>query len=353
MQFYNLNSKIGPTIEHDGKQLLYFSGTSYLGMGSNLAFEELVLRGIGLHGISHGLSRVNNVRLSLYEEFERFWAARTGAPQALVTSSGYLAGQAAVLSLAPSADYIFYAPDTHPAILPYHQSNTISGDSLKILCKEKCEQLPSKRILIIANTVDPLSPHQYDFNWIRELPPRHEYTLLLDDSHGFGVLGHQIFGTYQTWKDLPVDLVVTGSLGKGLALQAGIILGNTVVLERISQGNIYRTSSPPSPALLYAFLEGQDLYLEALVKLKKNMMLFHSLIQNNTHFNYFENYPVYAFDKRIWVKELEDKGIVVSSFPYPKPSDPWRNRIVISANHEEKEINMLYQSLIQIMKELP
>jgi 8-amino-7-oxononanoate synthase len=352
MSLYQLHSKIGPTIVHEGNELLYFSGTSYLGIGTNKAFEELVISGIHQYGISHGLSRINNVRLAVYEQFETFFAERAGSEKSLALSSGYLAGQSAIQHLANRAEHILIAPDTHPAILPpYTSSKRNYEGTWKEHCIATCEQLPSQHILIVSNSVDPLTPEIHDFSWIAQLPRIHKYTLLLDDSHAFGTVGSTIFGTFNKWKYLPVELVVSGSLGKGLGIQAGIILGDQSTLLNISREALFRTSSPPSPAFLYAFLKAQEIYKEALETLKNNNRFFFNLIQNNKSLHGIVDYPVYTFKDRHWVKQLEEKGIVVSSFPYPDLTDPWTNRIIISAFHEEEDLLLLHKLISQLQHE--
>jgi 8-amino-7-oxononanoate synthase len=352
MSLYQLHSKIGPTIVHEGNELLYFSGTSYLGIASNKAFEELVILGIQQYGISHGLSRINNVRLAVYDQFESYFAEKAGSEKSLVLSSGFLSGQSAIQYLANKADYILIAPDTHAAILPPYTSTKKSYEGTwEDHCKSTCEQLPSQHILIVSNSVNPLTPEIHDFSWIAQLPRTHKYTLLLDDSHAFGVVGSTVFGSYNKWKYLPVELVVSGSLGKGLGMPAGIILGDQSTLLNISRESIFRTSSPPSPAFLYAFLKAQDIYQEALETLKKNNRFFFNLIQNNHSLHGSVEYPVYTFQNRNWVKQLEDKGIVVSSFPYPDLTDPWTNRVIISAFHEEEDLLLLHKILSQLQHE--
>ncbi|MCL6258463.1 aminotransferase class I/II-fold pyridoxal phosphate-dependent enzyme [Aquiflexum sp. TKW24L] len=342
---FELQSKIGRTVFHEGREFLYFSGTAYLGMGSVGDFEKQVMEGISKYGICHGLSRVNNVRLSVYEQFEVFFAEKAKAEKSLLWSSGFLAGTAAINYLKKSAHQIFIAPHTHPAVLAdgLHCYPDPNFDHWIGYCKETCAQLHTSNILIVANAVDPLKPAVHDFDWIKDLPSRHHYTLLIDDSHAFGILGEDIFGTYSQWKYLPVNLVISGSLGKGLSIPSGIILGDEKTISGISQLPIFRASSPPSPGLLYAFLHGQHLFQAQREKYLSNVNLFKSLLRQDPKFKYSENFPVFSFPDQNWVNLLEKAGIIVSSFPYPMPTDPCSNRIVISGYHEESDILLLHK----------
>ncbi len=343
----HLQSKINRTIFFEGRPYLFFSGTSYLGMGAIPEFEELVKRGTEKYGLNHGLSRINNVRLTIYDQFETIFAGKSEAEKALVYSSGYLAGNAAITYLKKYADRILVAPDTHPAVLP----DELVPDPLnsfanwKKECLNLCNELPPQRVLILANAVDALKPAIHNFDWIADLPEKHEYTLLVDDSHAFGVIGNKIFGTYSRWKYLPVNLLVSGSLGKALCLPAGIILGNQKTLKVLEQDRIFRSASPPPPGYLMAFIEGQSIYLEQIEKLRSNIQYFSGLMEVNDHFSGESGFPVLSFKDANLVGELKEKAIIVSSFSYPTENDPTVNRIVLSAHHEEADLFQLWSAL--------
>lgn len=106
----------------EGEEYLQFAGTAYLGMSQVPAFEKLLVEGIKKYGANHGSSRQSNVQLAIYDEFEEFFAAQTGAEKARLLSSGFLAGHLAVEVLRKEVDLIWIAPDAHPAILPQGQA---------------------------------------------------------------------------------------------------------------------------------------------------------------------------------------------------------------------------------------
>jgi len=350
MNPFLLTSKINRTILHEGREYLFFSGTAYLGMGSLDAFEELVHAGMKKYGLNHGLSRINNVRLAIYDQFESFFAEKAGAEKVLVWSSGYMAGYAAVSHLKKVVDKVFVAPDTHPAVLPEEWEINVNQhfDQWITEVGEYCEKSLSQKILILGNALDPLKPTLHDYNWIYYLPQKHAYTLLIDDSHAFGVIGEGIFGTYRQLKQLPVNLVVSGSLGKGLGLPAGVILGNIETIGLLEQQQTFRSSSPPPPGYLEAFLHGQQLYMERKEKLSNNLEYFTAITKTIKGLNFSPSFPVYSFADSNWVKLLEEVGIMVSSFPYPASHSPKVNRIVISAHHEEADLYTLSKIIEEI-----
>lgn len=340
---YQLNRTIfAERVEH-----LLFNGTAYLGISASSAFSNYLKEGIDIYGTSHGLSRINNVRFRVFEEFESYFAHHAEAQKAAVYSSGFLAGQAVVSLLENMADAIFVAPHTHSAVLSATIQNQIDPAQNWIdSCVKFANQSEGKQILLIANTLDALKPEVHDFSWVRVLPKNNNYTLLLDDSHAFGAVGEDVFGTYKRWKGLPVDLVISGSLGKGLGLPAGIVLGSHEFIQELTEQSIYRGASPPPPAYLWAFLQSQEIYSKQQQKLKNNIQFFKKLSQNLGLHTTEEDFPVFRFEDANLLQKFQEHQIIISSFPYPSPNDPPVHRIVISAWHEKEDL----LALIRVLK---
>ena len=142
--------------------------------------------------------------------------------------------------------------------------------------------------------------------------------------------------------------MVCGSLGKALALPAGIILGNQSLLQKVRESAVYRTSSPPAPAFLNAFMEGQDIYFQQQEVLRKNLSYMYSAVSQMGAFKMLSRYPVISFKPESWVDKLHQKGFIISSFSYPFPDSPPINRIILSAWHLPSDL----QTLIKAIEEM-
>jgi 8-amino-7-oxononanoate synthase len=105
----------GRTIQVEGEEYLYCSGTSYLGMAKNEAFTALLQQGMARYGTNYSSSRISNLQLQVYEEVESYLAKFTGAQAAVTLSSGFLTGQM-VVHLLDNKTSFMYAPRTHPAV---------------------------------------------------------------------------------------------------------------------------------------------------------------------------------------------------------------------------------------------
>jgi 7-keto-8-aminopelargonate synthetase-like enzyme len=302
-------------------------------------------------GMHHGLSRTNNVRLAIYDAFEEFFSTQAGAAGGALFSSGYLAGIAASQYLFARADQTWAAPDTHSAILPsgVQADSSLSFSQWMHACLERAARLPSQKILILGNAVDPLKAEIHAYDWVISIAEKHEVMLLIDDSHAFGVLGSGLFGTYSQWKQEHIQLVVSGSLGKGLATPGGIVLGSEVLIQGIKSQAIFAGASPPSPAMLQSFLDAQELLEEQQRKLKENISFFHQHCRPISQIQGTSDFPVFVYSPDAWVDKLQEQGYITSSFSYPSSSSPKVNRIVLSASHSKEEVS----ALLQILTHLP
>ena len=336
MKNHYLDSGIGRTIKLEGKEYLYFSGTSYLGIGQSREFLQALSENLFLVGANHGQSRINNIRLRVFDDFEDHFAKKAGSEAAAVLSSGYLAGIAAWKSLIQDQDAVWIAPDAHAAIVPdtYSPSIQLNFTQWKKGCLEQSERGSTQKILLIGNAVDPFTSEIHDYSWVKELSINHEVSLLIDDSHAFGTFGNSIYGTYSQWADPTINLLVSGSLGKGLGLPAGVVLGDNQQINNIKATPLFGGASPGSPAHLKTFLDMEKLYLKKKDWLEDACGIFAqetasiSQIQGSRHF------PAFVYSDDMWIKEFEKSGIITSSFPYPTAASPSVNRIVISAFHE-------------------
>lgn len=343
MKKHSLNTGIGRLIELEGREYFYFSGTSYLGIAQNTDFLDVLANNIFEYGSNFGQSRKNNIQLQVFDEFEEFFSQLAGAESAAVFSSGYLAGIAAWKSLGGLSEEVWIAPDAHPAIIPdgLQASIQLNFKQWKNHCFERSESLPPQSILIIGNAVDALHVEIHDYSWVREIAKKHKVYLLIDDSHAFGIVGDGIFGTYSKWRHESIHLTVSGSLGKGLGLPAGIVLSDMEHVEKIKSTPLFAGASPGSPAHLQTFLEMQHTYEVAQEQLKEKIQYFYERTAFLSQVVGYSDFPIFRYTEDPWVEQLEKSGIITSSFPYPHTHSPKVNRIVLSAFHEKEDIEFL------------
>lgn len=332
----------GRTIVVDGRERLYFSGTSYLGMGHNEAFRTLLQEGMTRYGTVYSSSRSSNVKLAIYEEAESLLAELTGAPAALTFSSGYQAGQAAIQRLNDKPIFL-YAPGTHPAVWRSGVDATY-GDfaewSRGIVAKVAAT---NKECVIVANSLDPLLALAHDFGWVVQLPEDRAITLLVDDSHGLGVTGRDGGGIYAILRTLAkpnVTVVVVSSLGKAFGVPGGVVLGPASLVSDLKKNPFFTAASPLPPAYLFAFVGAQRLYQQTRQQLFANVAYFRKLTETLLLFRSIDQYPVF-YTAHNMLAEAVASECVLSSFPYPRPDSRPITRVIVSSLHTLEDLDTL------------
>lgn len=319
-------------------------------MGDDPDYLEILISNIRKLGFNHGLSRVNNVQLQVYGAFEDFFAKKAGAESAAVVSSGYMAGICAWQELYSASDTCWIAPDVHPAILPTHLKPDLqlSFTQWKNQCLESAEAYSPQRILILGNAVNPLKAEIHEYGWVKEIAKKHEVSLLIDDSHAMGLIGQEIFGTFARMMDPDLNLVVSASLGKGLGMPAGLVLGSKSFIQKIKSRPIFTAASPCAPANLQTFLDTQDIYLSHHRKVLNLSQQFFGTVKDLSTVFGRPDFPIFTYQSAEWAESLEDQGFITSSFSYPLSTSPKINRIVLSGFHQEEDLESLSKVLHQL-----
>lgn len=333
----------GRTITHEGRSYLFFSGTAYLGLPQHPTFQQLLVDAVARYGTTYGSSRNGNLRLSIYQEAEAKLAAMVGAPQALTVSSGMLAGQVVVNYLRAQNAAFIYGPNAHPAVWegPIVEVPTGSFADWAAQLPETLKACPTGPKIILTNSVDAVRSTYYDFGWVSALPDDQPITLVVDDSHGLGVLNRGKGIWPQIGPKPNINVIVTGSLAKGLGLPGGVIFGDADTLEGLRRTAFFGACSPMAPAYLNAFTQADALYVEGRERLRQNLLLAEKLLLPTGLFSHATGYPLFFTAHDGLYEFLLKRGIFVYSFSYPTPADRANTRIIISAFHTFEDIQTL------------
>lgn len=338
-----LEQKPGRTTIINGKEYLFFSGYSYLGLGCHEEFIRLINEGIQQFGVVYPSSRISNTPLNLYTQFEERLALLTSTESAAVFSSGFLSARTAVEVVAEEMN-VYYRYPAHPA--SSHHPKAIRIDERWDDFLQQRKQKNEWTFGLMADSINPTPGAFTDFSFLQLLPKEFKLVLILDDSHGIGWLGTNGEGIVSRLS-LPdhVDLLLNFSLSKAFHLNAGAICGSDYWIQKAKQHVNFTTSTPPMPALAHAFVNGSTVFAEQRKKLNANINYLRKLITAYT-FVTNEETPVFIVHKPSVAEKLLERQILISSFGYPKPENDKVNRVVVNALHTNEDFNRLFQILL-------
>ena len=341
---YIVNSYPGRSISVDGKEYLYFGGTSYLGLQTDTEYQELYIQNLKKYGTNYGASRKSNVQISVFQEAENYLANLAGSEKCTTLSSGYLAGQLVAQTLNTTDHELFYAPETHAALNILHKKVFTNFNALNKAIRIHLEKKTTVPVVLLDAIT--ISGNGYpSYNGLQQLPLK-EIILIIDDSHGIGITGKNGSGTYKKAKALhPKELIVCCSLGKGFGIQAGAIFGTKDRIKKCTGTELFGGASPATPAALATLLDGETIFEKKRKLLNRNIELFLNSIKNPKQLNFIENYPSFHFSNTQIVSFLENNGILITNFNYPNEDSPIMSRIVLSAAHSQDDIKRLTQLL--------
>jgi len=332
-------------ITFNNREYLYFGGTSYLGMASNKKFQTQLCKSILQWGSVYGSSRKSNIQLQVYDDFESFFSKQIEAEKIVTVSSGTLAGKLTIDFLSKNNKNTFYHyPKTHPAILA---KNSIPLFVDKKLHPNLLSNTPEE-IVITTDAILGLEVNPTSFDFLSKISSEKKITLVLDESHSLGVLGSRKMGIFNqiTAKNIHRKIAVS-SLGKGLGLAGGIIASDAQFINQIKNEVLFVAAASANPAYLDCYVKSQKIYQQQQQKLQKNIDFVFQEVGNHPQLIMAPNYPVvYSLNEKMH-QYLFKKDVIITNFKYPT-YQKMMNRMVITANHTQNDLEKLTHLLRQI-----
>ena len=254
-----LESPCGRTATVDGKKLLNFASNDYLGLAGNAEIAQAMADGALQWGAGSGASHLVSGHLAPHEALEKEIAAFVGFPRALTFSTGYLANLAIVPTLAGRGAAIFSDKLNHASLIDAMQLAKANGAEVQRYPHGDVTAL--ERLLATSTTATKLIVTDAVFSMDGDLAPlpllyalaeRYDAWLVIDDAHGFGVLGKNGRGSLSHF-NLPATprILLMGTLGKAAGVGGAFVGGSETAIEFLLQkarSYIFTTAAPPAIA---------------------------------------------------------------------------------------------------------
>jgi len=259
-----LESPQGARVTVDGRDYVAFCSNDYLGLASHPRLIEAARQGAARYGVGAGASHLILGHSMAHHDLEKRLAAFAGFPRALLFSTGYLANIGAVTALVGREDAVFADRLNHASLNDAVLLSRAAFKRYPHLDLAALERLlagsTARRRLIVTDAVFSMDGDIAPVPELVALAERYDAWLLLDDAHGFGVLGAEGRGTLAHFNVNSPRVIYMATLGKAAGVSGAFIAGEAEVVETLVQrarAYVYTTATPP--LLAHALLESLEL----------------------------------------------------------------------------------------------
>lgn len=346
------------TMVLNGREVLHFGGCNYLGLAQHPAVLAAVSEGLARFGLSTGASRETTGNTIVHDELERDASAFLGLAAAVVTLDGYTANLAAAKAVAADHDVALFDARAHESMreaiaasgmsaVPYDHRSVDSA-------AERIARHAGARIALFTDGVfaadGALAPLP---DLLAALPA--DGTLVVDDCHGFGVLGPGGRGVV-THLGLNDDRVlVTATFAKAMGCHGGLVAGPASLIETVrARGSAYIGATPTPPAVAGAARTALRVLTdepERLERLRRNSTDLRASLRGLGLQLAETPTPIFAFvldpPSRMadLHRELLDEGILAPLIGYPGGPASSYFRLAVTSEHTAGDIDRLISAL--------
>ena len=358
-----LESAQGARIRLDGRELLSFCSNDYLGLACDPRLAEAVIAGVRECGVGAGASHLLTGHHRAHQMLEERLADFTGFARTLFFSSGYLANLAALTAFAREDAEVFADRLNHASLNDGMLLARVRFRRYGHLDLESLERMLSRsrasRRIVVTDAVFSMDGDVAPLDRLAALCERHGAWLIVDDAHGFGVLGPQGRGSAAEYAVSGSKMLYIGTLGKAAGVAGAFVAGDAHAIELLMQRShsyIYTTASPPALArALIACLEivereewrRQRLFSHVARFRESIVAARFALLESSTAIQ-----PVMigeAADALAVSAALEQAGILVPAIRPPTvPKGSARLRVSLSTAHSPEDIERLASALAAI-----
>jgi 8-amino-7-oxononanoate synthase len=372
----SVDSPCGTRIKIAGRELQAFCSNDYLGLANHPDLITALSEGAQQFGVGSGASHLisghQTIHDALEEKLAQTQALSIPKAKALFFSTGYLANISAITALSnlkSNASKIYSARLNHASLidgvrLAKGQNNAtlfIFDHHNLVALEDELKQDSSQHKLIIIDGVFSMDGDLAPIGALLQLAERHDALLMVDDAHGFGVLGRHGYGILEDSGLCSERLIYVGTLGKAAGISGAFVCANELLIEwLIQKARPYIYSTASSPALAYALIRSLELIegpigQERRDSLRSNTVLWKQLAQF-THWHLLDSataiQPIIVGSNETVLqlaKDLDRAGYWIPAIRPPTvPVGMSRLRMTLSATHTHDEISALANILLHL-----
>jgi len=355
----------GAEVDIDGHRYLAFCSNDYLGLANHPDLIRALQSAAERYGVGSGAAHLVSGHSHEHHALEEELAEFTDRPRALLFSTGYMANLGVISALLRRGDTVYEDRLNHASLL---DGGLLSGARLQRYAHADAPALAQRlagreggEALIATDGVFSMDGDLAPLPALAAIAREHGAWLMVDDAHGFGVIGREGKGSLDHYGlGLAEAPVVIGTLGKAFGVAGAFVAGGEELIETLIQKArtyIFTTASPPALAAatrvslrLARQEEWRREKLRALVRRFRAGagQLGLSLLESWTPIQ-----PLLVGDsgRAVALSEaLREQGILIGAIRPPTvPVGTARLRITFSAAHSEQQVDRLLDALESVL----
>ena len=351
-----VDSAQGVIVKRAGRELINFSSNDYLGLANSDQLKAAAQEGVAKWGVGAAASHLVCGHQSPHELLEQEIAEFVGAEKAIVFSSGYMANLAVPSAFLNRHDLLLQDKLNHASLIDAGMLCRATAKRFRHLDVDHASQLIGQsdepHLMLATDGVFSMNGNMADVQSLAELCNHENRLLLVDDAHGFGVLGENGAGTLEQANLKPSgQTLMIGTLSKSVGSFGAFVAGDSIWIDHLIQHArpyIYTTALPP------AIVEATRASLRLISdptrrqKLQQNVNLFRELAAAKGVDLLDSQTPIQSVvfgsptDAVAASEKLEQAGfLVVAIRPPTVPEGTSRLRITLSAAHNAEQVERL------------
>jgi 8-amino-7-oxononanoate synthase len=359
----------GPNLKVDGRDYLTFCSNDYLGLANHPQLIAAAHEGLDRFGIGSAASPLVCGHTEAHQALETALAAFMQMPRALFFGNGYMANLGIIPALMGAGDMVFSDSLNHACLIDATRLSRADrqiyphGDlaALETMLAVNAGANPGARRLVATDAVFSMDGDIAPLPQLLALCEKYDAWLLIDDAHGFGVLGADGRGSLSHFGLASPRVIYMGTLGKAAGVYGAFVAGEADLIEWLMQRArtyIFTTASPPSLATaLYAGLHliaGEPWRRDHIRALAQQLR--DGLAQAGSPWRLMPSQtaiqPLLVGDNQAaldLMAALQERGIWVPAIRPPTvPAGTARLRISLSAAHSAADVSQLITALLAL-----
>jgi 8-amino-7-oxononanoate synthase len=362
-------SPCAPQVQVDGRSMLAFCSNDYLGLAAHPQVVEALREGASLYGAGSGASHLvsghSRAHAILEERLAEFMAPHLESARALYFCTGYMANLAVLSALGGRDAEIFSESLNHASLIDGARLSRSAvqvfphGDTAMLSALLAASQARTK--IVVTDSVFSMDGDIAPLPQLLALCERHGAWLVVDDAHGFGVLGASGRGALEHFGLQSPYLVYMGTLGKAAGVGGAFVAAHASVIEWLVQrARPYIYTTAAAPALAHALLTSIDLIAgEEGAARRAQLQALTAQLGSELKLRRWQLAPsptaiqpiiIGANDEALHAAAaLGEQGLWVPAIRPPTvPADTARLRVTLSASHTAQQVTRLTAALNRI-----